>query len=722
MEQLCFVYSKRTISQKGLVLLATDESDDYRTQSFVALTAGSRVSHYKIIEMIGSGGMGEVYLAEDAELNRRVALKFLSAHSCQDGDCRARFKREAQAAAKLNHPNVVTIYEVGESHGRPFFAMEHLEGQQLQDLIKLKTLSLLRAIQIVIQLCEGLQEAHANGVIHRDIKPSNVTCDKKGHCKILDFGLAAVHGGEHLTKSGSTLGTLSYMSPEQTRGEIVDERSDIFSLGVVLYEMITGHLPFKGDNIPAILNAIGYDEPEPLARYKSAVPDGLQEIVSKALEKDAAIRYQSAGDLRADLIRLCRRLSDSGSARQIRGAQTGLRWRRFGYVLSIAIVLLAAIMLWRVLRPFTTQNRSVDNHLAIIPFANLAGPSVSQAFCDGLMETLTSKLTQLTQFEGSLLVVPASEVRDKEIRSAGQARKTFGVNLVVTGSIQQYGDGIRATLNLVDAVNERQLRSIVVDENQQDVSCLQDSSVTEVAGMLNLHLRPESRRILDAGGTELPEAYSAYLEGRGYLQSYHNFANLDSAQRRFESAIRLDSNYALAYAGLGEVYWMRYSMTNDVSWVEPGISSSSRALELNDQLAPVLVTLGLVHRQTGQFQEAVSYLKRALQIDSSNSETFVQLANTYESLGRADEAESTFYRSIRVRPKLWRNYYSLARFYVFRGRNDDALKQLSSAESLAPSGALPCQLLGSLCAFLADYKKAKELHHKSIEIEPNHVS
>ncbi len=702
--------------------MASDGDSNDITRSYVQLAHDIIIGHYRIIEKIGAGGMGEVYLAEDTELNRNVALKFLSAHLCQLADCRARFKREAQAAAKLNHPNVVTIYEVGEHNGRPFFAMEQLEGRSLRDVIKQKETSPPQIIQIAVQLCEGLKEAHAHGVVHRDIKPSNITCDGKGHCKILDFGLAAVCGGEGLTKPGATLGTVGYMSPEQIRGEPVDHRTDIFSLGVVLYELIAGRSPFQADSDPATMHNILEAVPEPLARYKAGVPEDLQHVVSRALEKDVAIRYQSAADMMADLIRLRRRGSDTGKVAQVNRSKVSVGWRELGYVLSAAIVIVMAIVVWGMLRSPAARNGSVNNHLAIIPFTNLGAPATSQAFCDGLVETLTSKLTQLTQIEGSLQIVPTSEVREKDIRSAEQARRTFGVNLVITGSIQQHGEGIRATLNLVDAVSERQLRSTVVDENREDVSQLQDSSVYEVAEMLDIQLRPESRRILDAGNTRLSEAYSAYLEGRGYLQNFQSMTSLDSAAGRFESAIKLDSNYALAYAGLGEVCWRKYSLTNDVAWVEPGMSYSSRAMELNDQLAPVLVTIGLVHSQTGQYQEAVSYLKRALLIDSSNSETFVQLANAYELLGRAAEAESTFNGAIELQPKFWRSYYNLARFLAFRGRSNDALTQAARAESLAPAGELPYELLGSLHAFLGDYDRAKILLSRSLSFAPNYVS
>ena len=278
-----------------------DSDSEDKTRTYLQLAKDTIVGHYRIIERIGAGGMGEVYLAEDTELNRKVALKFLPHHLCQDADCRARFKREAQAAAKLSHPNIITVHEVTEYNDRPFFVMEYLQGRTLKEIIEIGDMSLRTALELSAQVCEGLAKAHRGGIVHRDIKPANIIVDADGRARILDFGLAAVKGGEKITKAGSTMGTVGYMSPEQVRGEELDARSDIFSIGVVLYEMITGRLPFAGDHEPAVFYAIQYEEPEPLARYKSGISDELQKIVNKALSKDRRMRYQRAEDLCGDL-------------------------------------------------------------------------------------------------------------------------------------------------------------------------------------------------------------------------------------------------------------------------------------------------------------------------------------------------------------------------------------------------------------------------------------
>ncbi len=328
--------------------MSQDESNDDRTMSFIILAPGTEVLHYKIIEKIGAGGMGEVYLAVDIKLNRKVALKFLPPHLCQDEDCRKRFTREAQAAAALDHPNIAAIYEVGEYQNRPFYAMQVVEGRSLKKVIDDKDLSIDRIIEITIQVCEGLQAAHNKGIIHRDIKPSNILIDDHGRVRIVDFGLASIQGSEQLTKTGSTLGTIGYMSPEQVRGEDIDQRSDLFSLGVVLYELITRQNPFKRDSEAATLKAVSDDNPQPAARYRADLPDGIQPILDKALDKDTKTRYQHADDLRADLLQLKRSLDSSNSI--ITATRTLHRPTYFWLILTSVIIVFTGISIFFYMR------------------------------------------------------------------------------------------------------------------------------------------------------------------------------------------------------------------------------------------------------------------------------------------------------------------------------------------------------------------------------------
>lgn len=341
-----------------------NHQNDDKARSFMTLNNGAMIGHYRIIEKIGAGGMGEVYLAEDPELNRKVALKFLPADLCRDADCRARFKREAQAAAKLSHPNIITIYEISEYQSRPFFAMELIEGDSLADFLKKNDHSIEKVIDLAIQICEGLDKAHQAGIVHRDLKPSNILVDHDGRVHIVDFGLAAIKGVDRLTKNGTTSGTLPYMSPEQTRGEELDQRSDIFSLGVVLYEMVTGRLPFTGDYDPAIIYSIGCEEPAPMMQYEAGIPDGLQEIVGTMLAKQPDQRYQATRALSDDLKRVL-----AGEVPTV--IATSRRRRRIRRAALVAgLVFLIAFGYWittAIMAPRTPQ--AGRNMLAVLPFA-----------------------------------------------------------------------------------------------------------------------------------------------------------------------------------------------------------------------------------------------------------------------------------------------------------------------------------------------------------------
>ncbi|MCH9032197.1 MAG: serine/threonine protein kinase, partial [candidate division Zixibacteria bacterium] len=359
-----------------------DHQDNDSTRTHVILTKGTKVDHYNILERIGAGGMGEVYLALDTNLNRRVALKFMSAVHATDNDLRTRFTREAQASAALSHPNIVHVYEVSEFMGRPYFAMEHIEGKSLYHYSHDDPQPISRILEIAIGICEGLSKAHQMGIVHRDIKSANIILDSDGHPKILDFGLATLKGSSKITKVGSTIGTAAYMSPEQADGKEVDHRSDLFSFGVVLYELIAGRTPFKRDSEPAMLKAIVSDAPEPVARFKSGVPDGLQGIIDKALEKDVRMRYQSAADMLADLLRE-KRMMDSGVSSPSRiGSGVGRgqtspvrRLAISGGVIAVLVVVALVLKPWKFEITPTDEAQATENRMAVMYFDNLIDPA-----------------------------------------------------------------------------------------------------------------------------------------------------------------------------------------------------------------------------------------------------------------------------------------------------------------------------------------------------------
>ncbi len=689
---------------------------------------GQKISHYKILEKLGEGGMGVVYKAEDTKLKRTVALKFIVPNILGSGEDKKRFVNEAQAAAALSHPNISTIYEIDEAKGKTFIAMEFIEGQSLREKIKVAPLKLGEALDTAIQIAEGLHEAHERKIVHRDIKSSNIMVTKKGQAKITDFGLAKSAEGTKLTKTATVMGTINYMSPEQTYGEKIDQRSDIWSLGIVLYEMITGQLPFRGDHEQLVLYSILNTNPEPITSLRSGMPLELERIVNKCLEKDPDERYQTAADLKADLLHLKRELSTGMTVIPTKTMVAPRAFPRFlpriAIPLSLAFLVLFLLLVipstrYTLIGWFGIRTMPAEMGLAVLPFTIVSGDSTDQALCDGLVEILTSRLTQLQRFQESLWVVPSSEVRGQGTTSPSSARRTLGATLVVTQSWQRIGDEVLLTLNLIDTKKPRVLRSRDIRASIKDVSSLQLEIIIKVARMLDVELLPHTLELLTAGGTTIPEASESYLRGRGYLRRYEDETNIDAAINMFKVAIEKDPYYALAYAGLGEAYWRKWSLTKDPLWVEQAQSHCNRAIELSEVLAPpVYVTLGIIHRDTGKYEEAVKEFHQALQLEPSNSDAYRELALAYEKLGRLEEAEAAYKKAIELKPDYWSGYSHLGAFYYYQARYSEAEKMWLKIIELTPDNTRVYFNLGALYKKMGQTDRAIAMLTKSLEMKP----
>ncbi len=682
---------------------------------------GSTISHYRILEKIGGGGMGVVYKAEDTRLKRTVALKFLPLELTRDENAKRRFVREAQTASALDHPNICSIHEIDEtSDGQLFICMACYDGETLNKRLERGPLPLDEAMRIVSKVAEGLAKAHSHEIIHRDIKPANIMVTRDGEVKILDFGLAKLRGTTKITRSGTTMGTFAYMSPEQAKGRDVDARSDIFSLGVVFYELLTNHLPFEGDHEAAVMYQILHTDPRPVSEFRRDVPARVERVVAKSLQKDVSSRYQSAVELQEDLASITAGMKPAWAIHRRRSVKLA--------GISVAVVVVATIALM-----LSPQARLVferlllrtpdESHLAVLPFENVGNDPANQAFCDGLVETLTTQLTQLEQFHGSLWVVPSSEVRERGIDSPSEARRTLGVNLVVTGSVQRFSDSFRVTLNLIDPTHgesPRQLSGTLIDDTMARIAVLQDETVTRLAGMLNVKLLPQAQQLMMAGSTAASGAYDLYLRGLGYLRNYEKGGNIAHAISSFESAVRQDSLYALAYAGLGEAYWRRYKETMDPQWIEPARRSCERAVEINDLIAPAHVTMGLILGGTGDASGAVLEFERAIALEPTNAAAYRGLAATYAYLGRPAAADSTYRRAIAMKPDYWGGYNDLGQFYVSQGRYKEAVVQFGKVIELTPDNIFGYNNLGAAYWYLDDIDQARQMFERSIEIEPNY--
>ena len=671
--------------------------------------------------------MGVVYRAEDTALGRTVALKFLSSQIVQDPKRVQRFRDEARTASALNHPNICTIYEVGEQEGELFIAMEYVEGRPLSEFLRDGGMAVETLLRYARQISSALEHAHECGIVHRDLKPANVVVTPSGNAKILDFGLAKRNDPEQLqrktTQGAATetsvglTGTLPYMSPEQLEGGETGPRSDIWSLGVMMYEMASGTRPFQGDNLYRLCTAIIQ---EPMPPLPGNVPAGIAAVIKRCLQKEPARRYQRASELRAAL----EALETSGAAVPAPPAmeKPHAAWKPVWVSLAVAVIVLAGAgigALWRNNGALKSPGRSGISvpervQLAVLP-PNGASGAEDSAFNDGLVETLTSRLTTLTE-KHPLAVIPASEVRARKVATVDAARAEFGVNLRLVLNVQRSEGQERVNYSLVDAGSHQQLRGGTITAPRGDPFALQDQVSESVTQALELQLQPQEKRALQAHGTTEPAAYDFYLQGRGYLQDYVKPENLENAIKVFNSALKKDPAFAAANAGLGEAYWRKYRLTHENQWANAAAENCQRGAERDAGLAAAHICLGLVFNGTGRYDKALDEYRRGLDLEPTSDAAYAGLGYTYEQLDRMDDAEKTFKKAVEMRPNYWATYNLLGLFYMRHARYEEAAAMYSQVVSLAPDSFTGYYNLGGVRTLQGKYTEAIPLLQRSLEI------
>lgn len=686
---------------------------------------GQTVSHYQILEKLGSGGMGVVYKARDIKLDRIVAVKVLAAHLLESEKARSRFLQEARAISALNHPNIAIVYEAGEMDGDPFLVLEYLSGGTLRAKITdLRTggsgMPFGQAVDLSLQLAEGLAHAHRNQVLHRDIKPGNLMFNAEGKLKITDFGLARFMAGPHITKGGVLIGTAPYMSPEQAAGLEIDQRSDLFSAGAVMYEMLCGEPPFQGEEEAQVMQQILHTK-TPIEKLPPAVPDSLRAVIGHLLEKDREQRYQRADEAVLDLRAVQRSIegptSPLTSRRTPAYARKKLFTRRTPWLIACALVAILALALFARFRFFSTPLPAGRKHIAVLQFENVGGDPANGAFCEGLVETVTSSLTELEQFHDALLVVPASEVRRQSIRSAADARRAFNVNLVITGSVQRSEGLIRLHTNLVDAQSYTQIASRSIVSPLDQINELQDRVVRDVTGLLELQVQAPAFHLLAAGNTSSAGAYDLYLTARGYLDRYDRPGNLDQALELLKTAVARDPGYSLAFAALSEANWQKYKMTHEPSWLSEAEQLGLRAIELNREIPAAHVNLGRVYSTTGRYADAVHQFGAALHLDPVSVAAYQGLADVYRLSAKPKQAEAVYQQAIKLRPNDWLSYTSLGVFYYEQSRYRDAEVPFRRVTELTPDNYIAWYNLGALHITVGKYQLAAAEFNTSLGLK-----
>jgi len=707
------------------------------------------ISHYKILDKLGEGGMGVVYKAEDTKLKRLVALKLLPAHISESTQEKARFIHEAQTASALNHPNITTIYEIDEFEGQMFIAMEYCEGETLKKIIERKTLSVKKVLDIGIQICEGLLAAHKKGIIHRDIKSENMMVTQEAKLKITDFGLAKLKGATTLTKAGSTLGTAAYMSPEQASGEELDSRSDIFSFGVVLYEMLTGQLPFKGEHEAAIIYSVINETPEPLARFKADVPEELQRIVDKALAKEKEERYQHIDDLLADLRREKKSL-EYVKAKGIVPEASEIKPKKtlLPFIIPASMVFVVVLLLF-ILKPFQVeiipekQAVAEENTLAIMYFENLVDKEDKEKLGEIVTNLLITDLSE-SQFMNvvssqrlydilKLLGREGAKIIDKNV--ASEIAKKAKAKWMLLGNILQTEPQIILASQLVDVAGGRVVASQRIEgEVGEKIFSMVDKLTVEVKEDLSLpaHAQKEKDPKVADVTTHSPEAYRFYLEGLDFFGRYYSV----EAEKSFKKALEFDTTFAMAYFRLAQMeggaeqkrliakaekysdkvtqkekHYIKSLEANISGDYAQEIEELKKLVERYPEEKEAFLILGeIYHDVLRKPEEAIGHLTKAVEIDPLYQEAYNLLAYTYSDMGDLDKSIWAINKYISLAPDEANPYDSRADLYAYNGKLDQAIKSYKKALEIEPAFHTSLFKLGHMYLFKREYSKAESCY------------
>jgi len=678
------------------------------------IKATTFAGRYQLIEELGRGGMGVVYKAQDTKLKRTVALKFLPPELTHISEVKERFMREAQAAAALDHSNICTVYEFDEAEEKAFISMAYIGGQSLKKKIESDPFEVYEALRIATQVAEGLQEAHKKGVVHRDIKSANIMVTEKGQAKIMDFGLARVTGTTLVTKEGMTMGTIAYMSPEQARGEEVDHRTDIWSLGVVLYEMFSGQLPFKGEHDQAVVYSILNEQPKSIIDLRSETPMSMEQVVGKALEKNPDERYQHIEELLDDLRSISEGIEPEGIRARLWKAKLLRRKRAILYA-SIAGFII--IMTGIALRLFTGRAEAIDS-IAVLPFENLTGDPGQEFFVDAATDELIGQLAQI----GALRVISRRSVMQYKgmKKPLPEIVQELNVDVVVEGTVLRVGDSVRIRVQLIEALpEERNLWAQTYDRDMTDVLVMYQEMARAIADKTRVKLTPQEETILASTRQVNPEAYEAYTKGMFHFYKLTP-QDLEIAFGYFEFALEKDPNYALAYVGISLV-WGGRQHQGLVSVSEAGPKAEAarlKALELDDTLEEVHYLLAVQRTWIEwDWEGAEKEFQQAIELNPNYPDPRAYYSWLLFYMERPEEAMAQIERALELDPfnVAFRSLYAWDLMYAHR--YDDAVEHLRETLRTAPTDSMTLSALKSAYHLKGMYEEALEIWKTSFTVK-----
>jgi serine/threonine protein kinase/tetratricopeptide (TPR) repeat protein/TolB-like protein len=691
---------------------------------------------YRIERLLGAGGMGKVYEAFDKELSRRVALKTLLPELVSDYLLTQRFKQELLLASKISHRNILRIHDLGEVDGVKFITMAFIDGKDLNQLLKDEgPFSIERTLKIARQLCEALDAAHSEGVVHRDFKPQNVLIGKNDHVYVSDFGLATSleTAKMGMTRTGAVMGTPRYMAPEQVEGKPVDSRSDLYALGLVLYEMVAGTTPFSGDSTWQLMYQRVQLTPKDVKLVNAAVPDYVARIIMHCIEKDSATRYQSAKEILADL--------DAGrspglpaSTSTSRTVQINLPMIERRWWLAAGGGVLLLVCLFFVI-PKTRHSIfgastvgapvpvlvgvppiSQGKFVAVLPFRVLGDQSSLGYIAEGVVEAMSAKLFQLKDVR---LASSTAAAKTDPKTPLPQVAKELGVNLIVHGTVQGSGDNLRITVNLENIAQNREVWKEEFAGVTGDLLTIEDKIYTRLVDAMETKPSNEEMAAASAHPTESVEAYNQYLKGRDALSGTPDEKNIQAAMNYFNGALQKDPGFALAYTGLANANLMMYVQKKDKYWSEKAVEAAQQAARLNDKLPEVHFSLGSAFAATGQHVQAIAEDKRALELAPNSDEAYRRLGNAYKANGQKQEALEALEKAVEINPYYWNNLAALGNAYVDFGEPDNAVKMFKKVIQLEPDNPSGFNNLGLVYFSLGKYEESISAFQKSLQIEPS---